>query len=362
MWTNGDFQTNLQKIRNLHTKIEVLNRKGQIVDYIDGKVVSGTINVNNGNMVRRTLDITFIVDNDKLEISPTSPLWINKRLKVYIGIENYSGKIHYYNHGIYNINDPSTDVSVNGRQITVNGEDKMSLFARPFVTDIKFTVDTPVSDAIKGLCTLIGENDVLIETTSYKIPYDLQFQVGSDMQSALKEIVNLYMDYQSYYNVDGYFVFEKIKNRVTDNAIWDFVEDADLTISRTKQSSYSDIKNYVKVIGKMLDDGNLPIYEIKITDNNNPLSMDNIGEKILVVTEDKYTKVEQCRARCEYEIEKAQKMGNIFNLSCVPIYMINDVNKIINIYDKGRIYKCLIDSISMPLGLGTMNISCHELN
>lgn len=361
MWTNAEFQVQLQKMRDVHTKIEVLNMKNQIVDYIEGLVVSGNINISNSNMVRRTLDITFVSKDDKLEISPTSPIWINKRLKIYIGIESYSGEIHYFNQGIYILNNPTTDISTNGRYIKLNGTDKMGLFSQPFITDAKFTVDTPINDAIKGLCDMIGETNLLIEKSDYKLPYDMQFNIGSDIQSALKDITNLYMDYQSYYNVDGYLVFEKIKNRLTDASIWDFVEAMDLSVSKSRVTNYDDVKNHVKVVGKLRDDGILPVYEMKIEGVDKPLSIDNIGLKLKVIEESKYTEVKQCETRCQYEIEKTQNMTNTFNVNCIPIYLINDVNKIINITDKNTVYKCLIDSISVPLGLGEMSLSAHEI-
>ena len=362
MWTNAKYQANLSTNRTIHTKIEVLNMDNKIVDYIEGVVESGNINIGNSNMVRRTLDITFVCRDDKLEISPTSPLWINKRLKVYIGIEDYSGKVYYFNQGIYILSDPTTDISVSGRRITIKGNDKMQLFDRPFLTDIKFNVDTPISEAIKGLCDMIGEKNVLVEQTEYKMPYDMQFNIGSGIQNALKDVVNLYMNYQAYYNIDGYLVFEKIKNRINDATIWDFESYMNTTITRSKVTGYDDIRNHVKVIGKINEDtGELPLYEIKIEGYDKPLSIENIGLRPEVISEDKYSNIQQCKSRCEYEIEKTQQLVNRFSITCVPIYMINDANKLINITDKGIKYKCLIDSITIPLGIGEMSITAHEI-
>ena len=362
MWTHAEYQTNLSTDRVIHTKIEVLNMDNKIVDYIEGIVESGTISIGSSNMIRRTLDVTFVCKDDKLEISSTSPIWINKRLKVYIGIEDYSKKVYYFNQGIYVLSDPTTDVSISGRHITIKGNDKMQLFNRPLLTDIKFNVDTPVSEAIKGLCDMVGETNILIEKTDYKIPYDMQFSIGSDICSALKDVANLYMDYQVYYNVDGYLVFEKIKNRINDATIWDFESYMNTTTTRSKVTGYDDIRNYVKVVGKINEDtGELPLYEIKIEGYDEPLSIENIGLRPEIITEDKYYNIQQCKSRCEYEIEKTQKLVNRFSINCVPIYLISDVNKLINIIDKGVKYKCLIDSISIPLGIGEMSISAHEI-
>lgn len=362
MWTNDDFQANLQTMRNVYCKVEVLNMKHQIVDYIEGKVTGGSISINNSNMSRRSLDITFVVDDDRLEISEMSPLWISKRLKIYTGLEDYFGTIHWFNQGIYILKNPTTDVSQSGRYIKITGADKMELFNHPFTTDIKFSVDTPVDEAIKGMLTLIGETNMMIEKSDYKIPYDLQFSLGSSMMTAIKDITNLYLDYHSYYDVNGYYIFEKIKNRKNDPSIWDFTEEMDLTVSRQRLTVYDDIKNYVKVVGKINEDtGILPLYEIKIQGYDKPLSIENIGLRPKVVDESKYSNVAQCKSRAEYEIEKSQNMANQFSIESVAIYLLNDVNKLVNIYDNGVVYKCLIDTINIPLDLGTMSITAHEI-
>ena len=360
MYTNADFQAQLSQIRNIHTKIEVINMNGQIIDSIGGLVVGGNVNISNANMVRRTLDITFISDR-KTEIGVHSCLWINKKLKCYIGIEDYYGEIHWYNYGIFMLSNPSTDISESGRYISIKGNDLMEKFNRPFMYDTKFTVDTKISDAIQGLCALVGEENVLIEDDGRTLPYDLQFNPTGNLQDGLKDIVNLYMDYHAYYNTSGFFVFEKIKNRINDLTVWEFSNDMDVTISRSIITDYDSIKNRIKVIGKLGDDGILPMYEIKITGYDNILSIENIGERISVIEESKYVNEEQCKSRCEYEIEQSQNLVNTFTVEGIPIYLIDDCNKRINLIDNDVLYKCLIDSISMPLGVGTMTIQCHEI-
>ena len=82
----------------------------------------------------------------------------------------------------------------------------------------------------------------------------------------------------------------------------------------------------------------------------------------MVIEEDKYTNNEQCRARAEYEKQQAENLINNFSITTVPIYSLNDVNRVVNVSDNGKSYKCLVDSISYPLDVSSpMTIACHEI-
>lgn len=360
MYTQGDFNVQLQQLRKHHTKIEVLNMNGQVIDYIQGLVTSGSLNISNSNMVRRTIDITFVADRT-LEIGEHSRLWINKRLRVFIGLEDYMGNIFWYNQGVYVLSNPSTDISMSGRFITVKGYDLMQRFDRPLLLDTKFAVDTKIADAIKGIAKLIDETNLIIEDDEKLMPYDMQFNSTDSIQKILQDVVELYMDYHCYYNVDGFFVFEKIKNRENDVVVWSF-EDyrMDLTISRSKVTPYDDIYNYVKVVGKLNDKGELPLHEKELPPEH-LFSKENIGYRPKMIDDSKYFNVEQCQSRCEYELEMSSALCNVFSIESIPIYLVDDVNRRIDIMDNGILYKCLVDSIDFQLGGTSMSIQAHEI-
>lgn len=361
-FTNDHFQLMFNRRRVLHCKMEILNMQDMVVGGVSGIVLGGSITMSNDSMVRRSLDITFVA-NQSIEIQPHSLLWLDKRIKVWIGIETVKGDIEYFNQGIYVISNPETSVSVSGRTITINAFDKMHLFAQPFKFETKFDVDTPIHVAIKAIASLIGEQKLIIEQSEFTMPYDMQISIGSDMQNALKDITNLYMNYHIYYNLDGFLVFEKMKNRIYDIPVWEFKDKMDFTINRTMISDYENIKNYIKCVGKLNDDtGIQPVYEIKIQGSDKIFGIENIGERAIVITEDKYTEVEQCKKRCEYEIDKTQNLMNTFSITSVPIYLINDVNRIVKVFDNDKEYICLIDGVTIPLNYdGTMQIECHQI-
>lgn len=352
----------MQRTKTIHTKIEVLNMNGIIVNEITGLCIDGSISIDISNLIRRTLNMTFIA-NKKLEINEQSLLWINKRLRIFVGIERFNKDIVWFCLGIYIISNPQTLFSKSGRTISITGNDKMVLYEKPFMNECIIPAKTPIHEAIKLLAALVGENKLLIETINKNITYEIQVDPTDTIDKHLKDITNLYMNYQTYYNVDGYLVYEKTKNKLNDPIEWEFKENKNFTISRNILSDYDGIKNRVKVIGAYDSTTGLqPKYEISITGKDKMFSIENIGEHSACFKEDDYTTVEQCRLKCEYEIEKAQNLERVFTVTTVPIFVLNDVNKLIKVVDNNIEYTCVIDKIDIPLTAdGDMTITCHQI-
>ncbi|MGL6175125.1 MAG: hypothetical protein ACRC1P_11020 [Cellulosilyticaceae bacterium] len=352
----------LQPTKVIHTKIEVLDRFDTVVDEIKGYQTDGSVSIDSSNMIRRSLNMSFVA-HKTLEINNKSLLWINKRLRVYIGIEKYNKEIVYFNLGIYVISNPQTSISVDGRNISIQGYDKMKLYDQPFMFDTVFEPDTPIHEVIIALGKLVGETKFMVEPSEYTVPYKIQVSPTDKVENVLKDVTNLYMNYHTYYNVDGYLVFEKMKNRLSDPVVWEFDGNKDLTMERDIGADYDNIKNKIKVLGRMDDKtGIQPKYELAITDNSNDFSIDNIGERKMCVVEDKYSNNEQCQARAEFELDNVKNLINLFTINTAPIYLINDVNRVVTLKDNNKLYKCLVDKVDIPLSHnGLMNISCHEI-
>jgi len=352
-----------QKSKKMRLKIQSLNAQDVVIGEVKGFTTGGSIGISNSDMVRRSLNLEFVADS-KLEINNKSPFWINKRLRIYTGIEDYRNNIYWFDQGIYVPTQPETSVSLSGRTISLAAMDKMSLTDNPVLTTTKIAMGTPIANAIKGLAELCGETKFMMSNYDYTLPYDYEMTAGDGIQDAIKEITNLYMNYESYYNTDGFFVFDKMKNRLNDNVIWDFANENDFTISRSISADYTQVYNDFKVYGYYDDKtGKQPSYQTTITSASHPFSVNNMARKhSLVITEDNYLNQEQCRERAEYEKQQAENLINNFSITTAPIYSLNDVNRVIKVTDNGNRYTCLVDSISYPLDISSpMSIACHEI-
>jgi hypothetical protein len=288
MFTNEQYQLMLQKSKELKVKIEVLNSSDIVVDYLEGIILDGSIDIKNDGLIRRNLTATFIA-NSRTEITPNSRLWINKRLRIYIGLINYFDKTIYFNYGVFIIDNPEKSISQNGNTINIKGYDKMHLYSNPFENKTVYSEGTPIAEVVKGLGQLVGETKFLIEDYIYTLPHELQYNAGSKMETGIQDLINMYMDYQIYYNVNGYLVYETIKNRLNDPIVWEFNGITDFHIDKTIQYKYDNVKNYIKVLGQLNEDtAEQPVYESSITGLSNIYSIDNIGRRPQIFTEDKY--------------------------------------------------------------------------
>lgn len=352
-----------QKTKVVRMKIQSLDHNDNIIGEIKGYCTGGSLDISNSDMVRRSIDLQFVA-NSKLEINKNSPFWINKRLKIFTGIDDYKGNKYWFDHGIFIPTEPETSISLSGRTISLSALDKMVLADNPVLTTTKIAVNTPIATALKGLAELYGETKLLISNYDYNLPYDYEMSAGDNIQEAMRELTNLYMNYDIYYDTNGYLVYEKQKNRINDQPVWEFVNEKDFTISRQISADYTKVYNDFMVYGYYDDTkATQPSYHLTITDSSHPFSVSNMKRKhSLVVTEDNYLTTEQCKVRAEYEKQQAENLINNFSITTAPIYSLNDVNRVIKVTDNGNVYTCLVDSISYPLDVrSSMQIDCHEI-
>ena len=353
----------------LTCKIDVLDKNDNKVDEIVGKVLNGRVTITNSNIERRQLSLTLVErkKDKQFIIDEKSPLWINKRLRPWIGMKKlYEDEMEWFDLGIFVITNPVVDISNQGKVITVNGYDKMHLWRNKFMYMTRIYANTPYHTAIESLCNLMGETKKSIETTNLTIPYDREVTPEEEIKSELDEITKLYMRYQSYYDKNGVFTFSSTKCEDNDDIWWTFNKnDKKGTLTNIKVNyDYDKIYNDVKVFGCLDEDtAKQPIYEAKIEDDfKEKFSINNIGLRNNVFNEDKYTTVEQCKQKAEYEIEQSKKFGLSITLDTIPIYCLNEVDINIKVADDDWVYICAIDDITMPLSVdGTMQINCHTI-
>lgn len=78
-------------------KITILNWQERPVEDIQGKVSSGTLNINGNSSLRRTCNLTILIDENNSNItSVKNSLSINKKIKLDIGIKNNTSQYSEY--------------------------------------------------------------------------------------------------------------------------------------------------------------------------------------------------------------------------------------------------------------------------
>ncbi len=98
---------------------------------IEGKVVSGSINVDGSSAMRRTCTLQITCEEKEVNINDLN--WtLHTKIKVYIGLQNFINTnvypdILWYPQGTFVITQISSSLTTNGYTINVTGKDKMCL-------------------------------------------------------------------------------------------------------------------------------------------------------------------------------------------------------------------------------------------
>lgn len=404
-----EFEIKLQthSVRQLFIKIEILDTYDRVINEVSGSAIGGNYNIDNSASIRRTCSITFNLENGYLP-KETSVFWVNKKFQLYIGLKHIdSNDIYWFNKGVYAIKDPNIAISISEHTITINGLDKMALHTgdisgqleNAYIADVVDEDGNPVTiyvdEAIGALMRDGGETKLRISKTNLALPHKIESAIGETRHSVLSQYTDLFYNYQAYYGLDGYFVFEKkpthqsINSVINDIAI-DFSEENknssayNLIISINRDIEYSNIKNKVVVYGGVHDDGVQPSYQIILDEANYPNSLYTVEKlnernsdgtlvyRVLVIQDDTYTddgsdnhaySIDLCRQRAEQEVYLHQQATDKVTITCIPIYSL-DVNEVIYLNDSvsGACGEYVINSISCGLGAGdTMTINANKL-
>lgn len=358
-----------QSIQELYTKIELLNSEDFVVDELEGIVTSGNISIDSTSDVRRTCNLTILLNNKSLiPVDRNSVIWFDKKFKLYVGVKDFlTGEIEWFNKGIYYFTNPNISFSKDDASISIAGLDKMCVYTSDFDGSLmyktKIDANTPVFDAVKNLIGLVGETNYIInDVEGLTIPYDITKDETASIIDFLIEIRDLYMGYEFFYTEEGTFVWQKIKDRKYDSVQYAFEEDDKTVISYSNNPDFSNAKNKIVVWGKQFEDME-QITSTLINKNDNKFGIDYIGEKSFTVSDDKIQTQVQADLRAEYEMYLHSNLNESINIDSIQILDL-DVNKIMTVNKSycGIEGKFLVERLSYQLGNdGTMNVEAKKL-
>lgn len=283
------------KIKEQYVKITVLTLDEKPIQSIEGRVVSGSINVDGASSIRRTGNLTIITDDIKTDYNQIEYLFsLNKKVAIETGFINTTDKYTKYDTiwfplGIFVIISPSISNNNSGIQISLQLKDKMCLLngecggtipastvfheyevydnngnyvidkptifriiqelvnhfgeeplSNIIISDVENIVktvarwngDTPlyvyeIVDELSGVQQFASmtwiENmtprftyekgqDIGYIYTDFTYPGELIGKPGDTVCTILDQIKNTLGNYEYFYDVEGKFVFQEIKN------------------------------------------------------------------------------------------------------------------------------------------------------
>lgn len=368
MFTQDQYDVLLQQNRILYVKLELLNNLEHKIDELQGNLVDGNISIDRESDVRRTCNVTFVINNNKFIPSPSSYFWFNRKFRLLIGIVNSSNnEIVWFNMGIYIVNNPVLSLSLTDKTISIEGLDKMCLYNGTLngtlLNPVIIPVGTNITTAIRStLSSLGGETKFNIDLLNEVTPYTIEKNAGDTIHDIMRELADLYKDWSEiHFDINGFFVFEKIRDKNSDPVSWDFSQN-NILINEQNEPSFQNIKNRIQIWGHTHEEGTTTKYLMENNDVNSPYAINKIGYRDLFVSDDNLWNNSQAEARAIWELKEHSHLNEKIDISSVPIYL--DVNRVISFSNSGiGIFgRYLINSLNIPLNVsGSMSLKAYKL-
>lgn len=357
--------------QTVRLKIEVLDSSQQIVGTISG-IVSGSMSVSGDADIRRTAN--FVIHptlTEKIRLTENSLLWLNKDIRIYVGLYNIRTKQYkYYPLGTYVYTDASGTYDAVANSLTVNCADFMkkldgtkngqlgALTIRyPAYEEneetgeiIKYnTIRNAVMETLENLARItnyriddIGEYKAMPDynddwekyreenETWNVIPYDQEFSCGCSVLSILTTFRDLYPNYEMFFDMETNAFICQLKPMCYEDDIFldnNFLQK--VLISENTGIDMTTVRNICEVWGQAIE---VDFY------NEECIYADNIYSSSIEGYEDEYYNGDIIGLK----IPAANQAGaqiNINNFGVISIYNEADVTPIAaGELEAGKIY------------------------
>lgn len=351
------------RTRNSKIKIEVMDFEFRTLSSLEGKAIEGNISIDANSDIRRTCNLTLIVENASNMIAPGGEIWLDRYIKVYKGIDNpFGNDTVWWNMGIFIINSPNNVFNATTNTIQFEALDLMAKLSGrrngqlPAVATV-VPAGNKIASVVKDtLIQLAGFNKYIIEDVGYEIPYDIKMSMGDTIYDLLSTIRDLYPDWEMFFDVEGVFHWQKIPSGENEPIIINFDEfKQNLIISDSVNIDFENVKNNIIVYGRLLDNGEQVMATSTDNASESPFNVNNIGTINYIVDDESIYTNELAQDRADYELFLHCRMNDSITLEIVPIDWLNDVNiKMRYTNEKVKIEgDYLIKSLQIPLSIGS---------
>ena len=313
--TSEDLSLVKQNNQCRYVKLQVINRDGQSVGVIKGRLVSCNVSIDGTSTIQRTASVSIETETDYLSI-PAADISLDLQrdmpadyyIKLWAGIEdNNTLRVRWYSQGVFIIAqssynfDPATrtlSVSLVDLMSDLNGDRAGELHAFTSIVKNKQRID----DVMKNVMDLVGITAYSIEpitvlrpTTDgidrqaseedYMVPYDINFGVGVTAYEILDKLVNLYPYYQMGFDAFGtFYVRKQLLEQDDSYVLLEATKIADLVLSEDTTINWNYVRNHIEVWGK---DG-LYYGEAEDTNPSSPFQVNKTKLRRLVAKDNEY--------------------------------------------------------------------------
>lgn len=355
--TQADIDLLYQTNKAVDVKVQLLNQNYKIIDEIQGKTISGSLNMDSTSDMRRSCNISLLINKGyDYIVGNTKESWLDKYIRIVRGVSNQRTKeMYWYNSGIFLVTDITKGLSATSHTLELSCSDLMYKLTGEYggelsAETITIPVDSVIRDVIISLITPMGFINYLVADVGQTTPYELTFSNSTARYEVIKTLRDLYMTYETFFDENGVFIFQHVPNCLEDDVYLDLDVFDKLIIDESENTSLANVRNKVTVWGK---DGIRATWEDENPDS--PYIASKIGVREISLSGSDYEKiptVELCAERAEYEGWKRTRLEDSITLNMIDIPWL-DLNKKVTYKSNQYITK----SIDRDFVSGTMSIT-----
>ena len=259
--TDKQFRSVLQNIQNRYIRLELLNYNYQTIDTIEGVCIAGSLTIDANSDIRRTGNISLTVTDSSFDVSPGGKVWLDKYVKVWVGIgDTFANNIEWTNCGVYIIDAPSYQFDASNNTLTLSLLDLMAkltgirngyLKGAPVV----LSAGENIRKAIIDILALGGFTKYVVEEAPAPsvIPNDLEFGQGATLYTLLSGLKNIYPAHEMFFDVNGTFFYKPIPTGANDPILIDDTLWENVVMSEQVSVDFQNVKNSIEVYGRTHD-------------------------------------------------------------------------------------------------------------
>ena len=260
-----DYNILSQQIITKYIKLEILNFQYNVVDEISGNLTAMSVNIDSESDLRRSCNLTFVVTDASFDVKAGNKIWLDKLCRPWVGYENiYTGKIQWYNQGIYLINAPSWRYNATTHELSLAGLDlasKLTGLRNGELEGIptKIPAGSSVREAMIAAIELAGFTKYTISECKdvdgniISVPNDIEIAQGGTVWNIVTQLRDILPRYETFFDVDGVFIYQPIPTGSGDPVIIDDTIWPNLLIDESINNDFEGVKNYIEVYGRTLD-------------------------------------------------------------------------------------------------------------
>lgn len=260
-----DYSILSQQIITKYIKLEILNFQYNVVDEISGNLTAMSVNIDSESDLRRSCNLTFVVTDASFDVKAGNKIWLDKFCRPWVGYENiYTGKIQWYNQGIYLINAPSWRYNATTHELSLAGLDlasKLTGLRNGELEGIptKIPAGSSVREVMIAAIELAGFTKYTISECKdvdgniITVPNDIEIAQGGTVWNIVTQLRDILPRYETFFDVDGVFIYQPIPTGSGDPVIIDDTIWPNLLIDESINNDFESVKNYIEVYGRTLD-------------------------------------------------------------------------------------------------------------